>query len=238
MSPMLIEKQSGAAAGANGMGATEMLARVAFFFVLMAALLFGCAGRLDVPVLWAYLLTWTALMLVGVRKMDAGLRQERLPPGPGGKDRNFRFVAGPFVFAHLIVACLDLGRFHWSDPLPPLVQMLSFVGAFAGMALSFWAMSANRFFSPVVRLQSERGHHVITEGPYRYMRHPGYAGLMLGMLCGPLALGSWWALLPSLIALLLILRRMAVEDRFLHAELEGYADYARTTRYRLVPGVW
>ena len=99
-------------------------------------------------------------------------------------------------------------------------------------------MIVNRFFSPVVRIQEERGHHLITEGPYRFIRHPGYAGMLLAFAgVGP-ALGSWWSLVPLVPVVLLILRRLLIEDRYLHEHLEGYAGYAQRVPYRLLPGVW
>ena len=107
-----------------------------------------------------------------------------------------------------------------------------------GLWLAFWAMSANRFFSPVVRIQKERGHHLITTGPYRFVRHPGYVGVISATLGGGLALGSYWSLVPLVVLFVLFIRRTALEDRFLLAELEGYADFARKVRYRLLPGIW
>jgi protein-S-isoprenylcysteine O-methyltransferase Ste14 len=108
----------------------------------------------------------------------------------------------------------------------------------AGFVLSVWAVRTNRFFSPVVRIQSDRGHHVIDTGPYRFLRHPGYAGLLLSAACGAAALGSWWSLLPLVPSVFLFVRRTGMEDRFLRADLTGYADYAERVQYRLVPGVW
>ena len=119
-----------------------------------------------------------------------------------------------------------------------VVHITALIGVAAGLGLVLWAMAVNRFFSPAVRIQEERGHHVITSGPYRLVRHPGYAGMIVAALCSGPALGSWWAILPIAAYILLILRRAAVEDRFLQAELRGYADYARRVRSRLVPGIW
>src|SRR5207249_4357953 len=100
-----------------------------------------------------------------------------------------------------------------------------------------WAM-INRFFSSVVRIQTERGHHVVTVGPYRYVRHPGYAGAIAGFLAGPVVLGSWWAIAAVVPIVAFVLWRTAAEDRFLREKLPGYADYAERVRYRLLPGVW
>jgi protein-S-isoprenylcysteine O-methyltransferase Ste14 len=99
-------------------------------------------------------------------------------------------------------------------------------------------MVVNRFLSPVLRIQTERRHHLITAGPYQYVRHPGYAGAIVAFLSSPLALGSWWAFAPILPLVLLIARRAAAEDRFLHTHLPGYSEYAAQVRYRLLPGIW
>jgi protein-S-isoprenylcysteine O-methyltransferase Ste14 len=170
--------------------------------------------------------------------IDPGLRAERHRPGPGGRSRRVRFFALPLLVAHLVVAGLDIGRFGWSGPMPVAVQAGALLGYAAGMGLSIWAMIANRFFSPVVRIQNERGHHVVSSGPYRFLRHPGYTGVILGSLCGGVALGSWWSLLPLAPLVAVFLHRTALEDRFLREGLDGYADYALRVRYRLVPGLW
>jgi protein-S-isoprenylcysteine O-methyltransferase Ste14 len=107
-----------------------------------------------------------------------------------------------------------------------------------GHALWIWAMVSNRFFSQIVRIQSERGHAVATAGPYRYVRHPAYLGLIFFDLALSILLASWWALLASGACALLLLLRTALEDRTLQAELTGYGDYARQVRYRLIPGIW
>ena len=108
----------------------------------------------------------------------------------------------------------------------------------AGLATSIWALSANRFYSPVIRIQRDRGHELVTGGPYGYLRHPGYAGVIVASTCGGIALGSWWCLAPLVPFVMMFVRRTRLEDGVLRAELEGYAAYARAVRYRLVPGVW
>jgi protein-S-isoprenylcysteine O-methyltransferase Ste14 len=99
-------------------------------------------------------------------------------------------------------------------------------------------MLANRFFSAVVRIQTDRGHVVVSDGPYRVMRHPGYAGGMLSYLASPLLLSSLWMFIPAVLTVAAMVARTALEDRTLRAELPGYADYARRVRYRLLPGLW
>ncbi len=99
-------------------------------------------------------------------------------------------------------------------------------------------MQANRFFSTFVRIQEDRGHHVVTTGPYRFVRHPGYAGAIVGSLALPLALGSLWALIPAAIGSAGFALRTHREDRMLRDELPGYLEYSRRVRWRLLPGLW
>jgi protein-S-isoprenylcysteine O-methyltransferase Ste14 len=140
--------------------------------------------------------------------------------------------------AHYVVAALDLGRFHWSRPLPLRAQGAGLLGLAAALSMLFWATSVNPFFSSVIRIQRDRGHRGITVGPYRYVRHPGYAAAIVLVLSSALALGSRWSLPPAILASLALIRRTLVEDRVLREELERYAPYAEHVRYRLVPTVW
>jgi len=120
----------------------------------------------------------------------------------------------------------------------PLAQIAAMLLVIAGHALVVWATGTNAFFSQVVRIQTERGHTVITGGPYRYVRHPAYVGMILVVVGAPIMLGSWWALIPGVISAVLMIVRTVLEDRTLQAELSGYVEYAQHTRYRLLPGVW
>src|SRR3954469_14716808 len=124
-----------------------MIPRVLLVEGLLAATLFASAGRLALPWFWAVLAVHSALLTVGMSSIDPDLRRERLRPGPGGRDRYLRLIALPFILAHLIVAGLDVGRFHWTGPVSGGVQAAALVGYTAGMALSVCAMLANRFFS-------------------------------------------------------------------------------------------
>ena len=216
----------------------KIMFRVLVMESILAAILFTSAGHVDLPWFWAVMGLHAALLVTGIRFMDPGLREERLRPGPGGRSRQIRFLALPMILAHLVVAGMDVGRFGWSGPIPFLVQAAALAGYSAAMGLSLWAMAANRFFSPVVRIQAERGHRVVTVGPYAYLRHPGYTGLIVGSMCGGVALGSWWSLVPLAPLVGMFLWRTSMEDRFLHEGLEGYVGYARRVPYRLVPGLW
>lgn len=206
--------------------------------VLFAALIFGLAGRIDLPIYWLYVLVCIGKGLWIALSMDTGLAAERSRPGPGGVDHfTWHFSTGLFAL-HWIIAPLDIGRFHWSTPIPPLLQLPGLiVFAFFG-GLTIWAVVVNRFFSPVVRLQEDRGHHLVTLGPYRFVRHPGYLGMVISVPASGLALGSWWAMIPAIGYALIILRRAALEDQFLRRHLNGYDAYASAVRYRLLPGLW
>jgi protein-S-isoprenylcysteine O-methyltransferase Ste14 len=146
-------------------------------------------------------------------------------------------VVGVLSLVKYVVAGLDF-RFGWSTGIMPALQFAALVVAVGGYALGTWAMAVNAYFSLVVRIQHDRGQKVVSDGPYRWVRHPGYVGTILFELAAPLLLGSWWALVPGVISALLLVVRTALEDRTLQQELDGYKQYAGEVRYRLLPGVW
>src|ERR1700730_15293169 len=134
------------------------------------------------PFLWAYGAIVAVVVIVALLTMDRGLLRERLRPAPRGKDRHLRAVLAPFALAHFAIAGLDVGHFHWSGPLPLPLRVAGLAGVALSLGLVGWTMTVNRFFSPIVRIQEERGHHVITAGPYRCVRHPGYVGMVCAFL--------------------------------------------------------
>jgi protein-S-isoprenylcysteine O-methyltransferase Ste14 len=140
-------------------------------------------------------------------------------------------------FPMVTVAGLD-HRFGWSPGFPLWLIVIGFVMIALGYAFATWAMAENRFFSSVVRIQVDRGHSVCDSGPYRFVRHPGYAGNIPPLVGIVLALGSVWALVPAAVAAIITVVRTALEDRTLQAELPGYRDYAQRVRYRLIPGIY
>ncbi len=208
------------------------------FFVLAAVALFASAGTVTIVTFWIYLAILAAIIAAAFLWLDPGMLRERMRPG--GKPPPLGLHAFTLItFLHWIVAGLDRGRFHWSDNVPPWLQATGLVTFAAGYALCFWAMAINRFFSSVVRIQSDRGQYVVTTGPYAVVRHPGYTAGVLIMLASGVALGSWLAAaLITVASLPFLLRRAITEDRVLMAELAGYRDYARRVRWRLVPGLW
>lgn len=136
-----------------------------------------------------------------------------------------------------VVAGLDV-RSGGPPPFTLPVQGIAFLIILAGLFIGTRALLANRFFSGVVRIQSDRGHRVISDGPYRWVRHPGYAAVLLSFIAIPFFLNSAWALLPAAFMVIVGILRTSLEDRTLQEELGGYREYAGRVRYRLVPRVW
>ena len=212
--------------------------RTALFLISAGAVLFASAGTFAIAAFWVYLAILTAIVVVSFVILDPELLHERMRPG--GKPLPLGVMLATAVFAmHWVVAGLDVGRFHWTDTVPRSLQIASFVIFVAANALAFWAMRVNRFFSSIVRIQSDRGQYVVTAGPYAFIRHPGYAAGFLLIMASGIALGSWLAAAFVIATNLpFIMRRLIVEDRVLQAQLPGYADYARRVRWRLLPGIW
>lgn len=211
--------------------------QTAIFLALLALTLFAPAGRLDIVEFWIYLAVMVAVSGLSFAVLDPDLMRERMRPG--GQRVSLRFL--PFILlmlAHWAIAGLDRGRLHVSDSVPAGLQAAALV-AFALAWLGFvWAMRVNRFFSSIPRIQSERGHIVISSGPYRFVRHPGYTTALLAAIASGVALGSWLSTFIVPVAIVLLVRRTVVEDRLLMRDLPGYAAYAQRVRYRLVPGLW
>ena len=208
------------------------------FVVAAAAALFAAAGTAAIPGFWVYLAILAVVMTVSFAALDPDLLRERMRPG-GKKPPLALKILSLVLFVHWIVAGLDRGRFHWSDDVPGWLQGICLFAVGSGYALALWAMRVNRFFSSVVRIQTDRGQHVVATGPYAFVRHPGYAAAILIMAASGPALGSWLAAALVLIfSLPFLLYRAVTEDRILQAELAGYSDYAARVRWRLVPGIW
>ena len=166
--------------------------KAGLFVVAAAAALFAAAGTVTIPGFWAYLAIFAVVMIVSFAALDPDLLRERMRPG-GKKPPLALRVFSLVLFMHWIVAGLDRGRFHWSDDVPGWLQGICLFTVAAGYALALWAMRVNRFFSSVIRIQTDRGHQVVTTGPYAFVRHPGYtAGILIIVASGP-ALGSWLA---------------------------------------------
>ncbi len=137
----------------------------------------------------------------------------------------------------LIVAGADKS-FGWTSPYSLNAKLVSLIFIIFGYAFSSWALIENKFFSGVVRIQTDRGHHVVTTGPYRIVRHPGYSSALWTYLATPILLDSLWAFIPTILLIIVLVVRTSLEDRTLQAELPGYKEFTQKTRYRLFPGIW
>ncbi len=210
-------------------GIVRAMVRFIILILFFPAILFGSAGTVNWPMGWAYILMSLGFV-VGSRLVLArkhpDLIKERAESGAGAKEWDKLLVwlvaiIGPL--AALIVAGLD-HRYQWSPDLGLAMQVAALLVLALGTLFSTWAMLENRFFSGVVRIQKERGHCVVSTGPYRFVRHPGYTGGIIANLAGPLALGSLWALIPGGLLVVLVIIRTILEDRTLHDELDGYSE--------------
>jgi protein-S-isoprenylcysteine O-methyltransferase Ste14 len=216
----------------------SMTIQSVLFVVLIAVALFAAAGTVAIAGFWIYVAIYALAFVVSFAILDPDLLRERMRPG-GQRPPVVLRVFTVILFAHWIVAGLDRGRFHWSDTVPVWLQAAAFIVTMASWGLVLWAMRVNRFFSSVARIQSDRGQHVITGGPYAVIRHPGYLAGFAIVLASGLALGSWLAtavlVIPCVPGLLV---RAVTEDRMLQAELPDYRDYASRVRWRILPGIW
>lgn len=222
----------------------KRLAQVLVAVVALAAMLFLSSWRLDWVMAWVYVSTFAvvlAAMTVYQEVSNPELVEERseFQPREGVQtwDVILSAAARVSLLASYVVAGLDV-RFGWKPEIPLAIQIAAFALGLLGGGLIAWAMAANRYAVVYARIQQERGHAVAMTGPYRFVRHPFYVGVITFALTIPLALGSPWAIILGGLAALLFVVKAAAEDRMLQAGLPGYAEYAQRVRYRLLPGVW
>ena len=208
----------------------------------MGVALFWSAGRIDWWPAWAAIAVWLAFFTatdIIIFRFNPKLMAERLAPPKGAKtwDRAILSILRLTQLVRYILAGLDQ-RYGWTGDFPLAAQIAALTVCVLSYALLAWAMASNTFFSQIVRIQSDRSHAVATDGPYRYVRHPAYVGMIVFELAMSILLASWWALIASGLCAILLILRTALEDRTLQAELTGYVDYVRQVRHRLLPGIW
>lgn len=221
------------------------IARHVSLVFFTCAPLFIAAGTLAWAWAWVYsivtLLGWLGLSMVLARENPELLNQrgKRTKAMTGTKSWDWLLlgVYGLLLLAAPIVAGLDY-RSGWTGAVSPILNVTGNLVLIASFVLLTWSMAVNRHFEGTVRIQENRDHHVVSSGPYRYVRHPGYVAVILQFIALPLALTTWAAWIPSLAGVLLFVVRTALEDATLQRELPGYHEFAQHTRYRLLPGVW
>lgn len=209
---------------------------------LQAAVLFLAAGTLAWAAGWLYVGLYAALLVIAALLFlpgHADVVAERNRGTAGGKAWDIRITRLQAIptLAILAVAGFD-ARLGWTTPLPWGWRGLGIALFVVGYALVLWSMATNAFFSEVVRIQTERGHVVVTSGPYAIVRHPGYLGMLTSALGSVALLDSPWSIVPWAVYGALVVTRTVLEDRTLRAELAGYDEYSTRTRYRLAPGLW
>ena len=219
--------------------------RLVLVYLLIPLILFICGGDLGWWQAWLYSILILCAGIGGrfwAEQRHPGLTAERQNIENIRKAKAWDKVLAPLMavsigYPMVLVAGLD-HRFNWSTEFPLWLIVIGFILISIGYAFAAWALVENRFFYSVVCIQLDRGHEVCDSGPYRFVRHPGYAGNILGLFGIILALGSVWALIPATVASIITVFRTSLEDQTLQAELLGYRDYARRVRYRLIPAIY
>jgi protein-S-isoprenylcysteine O-methyltransferase Ste14 len=225
---------------------TKLIALYVFDQILsvaaMGVALFWSSGRINWWPAWAAIAVWLATftaMDALLFRFNPGLVAERLAPPRAAKgwDKAIMSIVRLTQLVRYVLAGLDQ-RYGWTGGFPLGAQVAALTACVLSYALLIWAMASNAFFSQIVRIQPDRGHTVVRKGPYRYVRHPAYVGMIVFELAMATLLASWWALGASGLCAGLLVLRTALEDRTLQRELGGYVEYARDVHYRLFPGIW
>jgi protein-S-isoprenylcysteine O-methyltransferase Ste14 len=223
---------------------TEMILRTLFWLAASALLLFVPAGTWRWPEGWIYLALICGLGLVSgslIVKHDPALVRERMGAPIQRDQKNWDKILLSVFFvlwlAQYVVSALDAVRFRTSN-MPLWLEVAGALGIVAGLYVFHIVMLTNSFAAPVVKIQTERKHQVVSTGPYAHVRHPMYGGAVLLILGTPLLLGSWYGVALGAVLILLLAYRAVLEEETLKRELAGYDAYAARVRYRMVPGVW
>jgi protein-S-isoprenylcysteine O-methyltransferase Ste14 len=215
------------------------LIQVSMSIIITLIILLVSAGKIKWIYAWIYTLASVVVIITNAFIFPSELISER-----GRKKENVekwdKIITGIIIipwYTLYIIAGLDI-RFGWSPELALWVHITALISFILGNAFVSWAMIANNYFSTKVRIQYDRGHTVSSGGPYGYIRHPGYFGMIIFLLSTPILLGSYWALLPAIMTVILLIIRTSFEDDTLKSKLEGYKEYADRVKYRLISGIW
>ena len=221
----------------------RLASRLSAAFVVMSAAFFGSAGTVAWFQAWLYMAIQFSFWMVTalwLKKHNPQLLKDRMVFLKGdtrGWDRIIIIVSTILFVPYLLLPGLDAVRYQWSSvPLP--VAVAGFAGVIVSLLLFFAVLRENAYLSRFVEIQREKGHRVVTSGPYRHVRHPMYVGLIILLYSLPVALGSLWTLIPASVLTLIFVIRTYLEDKTLRRELEGYEAYSTKVRYRLLPGIW
>jgi protein-S-isoprenylcysteine O-methyltransferase Ste14 len=224
------------------MGKVKLLIKGFVTNLVFSGILFICAGRLNYTQGWVFLsinILSTLMNYFTIHK-NIELLNERSNLGEGIKswDKLLLSLSALIYVIIIVLAGLDSGRFHRTLNMNWYICISGVILLITGQVLFLTARSQNNFFSTVVRIQKERGHVVCDTGLYKVVRHPGYLGMIISMMALPMITTSVWSLIPTLIAIILLVVRTFLEDKTLISELDGYVEYSRRTRFKLIPLVW
>ncbi len=220
---------------------SKIYSQTALFQLSMMALIFLPAWSLNYWQAWAYLIVffgWVYFIDFYFLKHDRALLERRLKAGAKDEKEKsqkiIQSIASLCFIALFVVSGLD-HHFHWSY-MPNYLNVVGAAGVFFGFLIIFFVFKENSFTSGVIEIDQEQ--KVIDTGPYAHVRHPMYTGGILMVIATAFTLGSYWALIPSLFLTIAIVVRLLDEEKFLSQKLNGYPEYLRKVRYRLVPGFW
>ena len=215
--------------------------RFILMYIILALALFIPAGTifwLQGGIYITMMIIFSTSLITFLKKKDPELLKARAKTKTTESwDKKIGVIVGIFILAMYILPGFDAVRYHWSS-IPLLVNIIGFVGMVLAAILFFFVSRENTYLSRVVEIQEERGHKVITTGPYKIVRHPMYLAVIVLYICHCLALGSLYSLIPCMGVIISIIFRIYYEDKKLHEELEGYKEYAKKTRFKLIPGIW
>jgi protein-S-isoprenylcysteine O-methyltransferase Ste14 len=217
----------------------KRLFQVSMSVIIIAFLLFVSVGKINWIYGWLYILTSLLIIIINAFILPPELISERgrKKENKENWDKIISLIIMIPLFTIYIVSGLDI-RFKWSGEFALWIHITSLIFFILGNAFVSWAMISNIYFSTAVRIQYDRGQKVSDNGPYRYLRHPGYLGMIIFYLATPLILGSFWGLIPSSLTVILFIIRTEFEDNTLKNKLEGYKEYVKRVKYRLIPGIW
>lgn len=220
----------------------KFLLKAIFTSMIFSLLFFVAAGSLTLFECWFFMgcNLLTSLMNFWFIRNDEALMKERSQIGENSKgwDKLILGISALLSVLNMVVAGMDLGRYHWSPNIGHIWNFLGLLMNLIGQLFFLYARKQNRFFSSMVRIQKDRGHTVCDQGLYQWVRHPGYLGMIISLLSVPLMMGSLLAYWITLLSVVMILIRTYLEDNTLKIELEGYQTYSEKTKYKLLPYVW
>jgi protein-S-isoprenylcysteine O-methyltransferase Ste14 len=222
---------------------TRIVIRLILGFIFISAFLFVPAGTIRWIEAWIYIIIqFSASISIGLwlRKNDPELlkdRMEVMKKTVRGWDKALQLSMTPFFIALLVIPGLEVVRYNWTY-IPTEMKLVGFIALFLSLTIFFLVIRENTILSRVVEIQQDKGHRVIMTGPYKYIRHPMYVAVCVMFFAIPLALGSLYGMIPAFFLAVALIIRTFFEDKILHKELDGYVEYAKKTRYRLLPGIW